>query len=1039
MLGDRLLRPGDGLHPGPGDGRGHPPPARLPPGPELLGPAPHLLGAAQPLPSPTHQPPGGNAPGWRWGAGIRGPPGALPGGAGHREPPPLRHRAGGRGDGGGRSDLAWDLPFLERALERVLGSRRDGGERPAALRMEGELAVSLPDPNISGDAYLDDFDGGDERTVSLLSTNWHLGSVPAFRDGAGDILPEVMDAASALPLVWQHSWVEEGPAGDSIGSSRASSPAPTSTGRSPSPGARPGSRGSSSPSVRRRGHPAEEPRWRSFTTLLSPTGTDLTQTEYLEFYVAEGDALTLVVDLGLVSEDAYFIDENGNTSGFRRHRALLGTGGPGPGGGPPPGEIWDPTADQRGVWPEDVPGRAGSGLSPGGPPGELHPGNGRRDTEDLNGNGVLDTEERYARYVIRLDGTSPYLARDRAGTGTRFRRYRIPLRGPGAIYPAGGFSQADWRNVQFLRVTVAGRAGVPPHPGPDAPGGIPVGEAGRGRGPPGDRGGYPGGGRGPGRLPGGGALGRGRLPAPPGGAGAPGRPLLGGGGTGSGVPGALPGPPVPGPGTGRPGRGLFPLPPAPPGLPGLSGDAPLGPGPGGGLGPPGRDGLLREGGKRSGELLPLAGAPGGGAGPCGRLPRGLAPGADPGVQPVDRPTAAGGTPPGPLPSGPGGRSGGGVERRLHLRRGPPGPGPGAEPGGGAGDLHGGLEPGGGPHQRRGLDQRAPPGGRGPYTRRCPPRHHGAGWGRPPAAPPGVPGERSPLPDPGRGGHLPAGERPEPVREPPARGESPRSLGNGPSPLLLPLPVRPGPLLPGGDRPPGRRLPEPPHGSLPGVQGRRGQPDAGDHRLRGPGRPSPSAGAQGRGLPERWSDPHHREPRRGRGRGGAGGRPAHPPDGGTGPRLPGTRGADLPAAELGPAGERRPLAVVPGGDPGGVRVPLPELPDHPLRPDRGVPGAGGRPPPRSGAAGRHGGGPGAMARLPGPHRVPPGGTLTVEVDVESRRDLLDPLEGVETQRPVSWCRRNGGASWGRTWDGRPTGISRPDSASARSPSGDSGPT
>ncbi len=86
-------------------------------------------------------------------------------------------------------------------------------------------------------------------------------------------------------------------------------------------------------------------------------------------------------------------------------------------------------------------------------------GNGRRDTEDLNGNGVLDTTERYVRYVVHLDGSSPYLARPRGGggTGTGFRLYRIPLRGPDAIHPAGAFTEADWRAVQFLRVTVAGR------------------------------------------------------------------------------------------------------------------------------------------------------------------------------------------------------------------------------------------------------------------------------------------------------------------------------------------------------------------------------------------------------------------------------------------------------------------------------------------------------------------------------------------------------------------------------------------------------
>jgi hypothetical protein len=42
-----------------------------------------------------------------------------------------------------------------------------------------------------------------------------------------------------------------------------------------------------------------------------------------------------------------------------------------------------------------------------------------------------------ARYVVRLDGSSPYLVRTREETGTRFRLYRIPLRGPDAPFPGG--------------------------------------------------------------------------------------------------------------------------------------------------------------------------------------------------------------------------------------------------------------------------------------------------------------------------------------------------------------------------------------------------------------------------------------------------------------------------------------------------------------------------------------------------------------------------------------------------------------------------
>ncbi|HKJ02147.1 MAG TPA: hypothetical protein VJ997_06820, partial [Longimicrobiales bacterium] len=82
-------------------------------------------------------------------------------------------------------------------------------------------------------------------------------------------------------------------------------------------------------------------------------------------------------------------------------------------------------------------------------------GNGRRDQEDLDGDGNLDVAERHLRFVIRLDGASPYLARTRGETGTDFQLYRIPIRGPDALDVGGALSEADLRAVKHLRLTLA--------------------------------------------------------------------------------------------------------------------------------------------------------------------------------------------------------------------------------------------------------------------------------------------------------------------------------------------------------------------------------------------------------------------------------------------------------------------------------------------------------------------------------------------------------------------------------------------------------
>ena len=354
---------------------------------------------------------------------------------------------------GARSTIDADLPALDRALTSLFGSRAGTG---SSLSIEGEVALSLPDPNRSGDAFLDDFDVGDERTVSLLSNAWFLGSRTNFREGAEDLLPPVLDATTAASLVWQHTYIERGVLGDSLGTfdgffpqeiDRQINVAGTQT-REPGLRLTFGTLGESLFS---------ENRWRSLTTVLSPTGTDLTYTEFLDFYVAGADSLTLLVDLGVVSEDAFFIDSSGRASGVQPT-----TGNPWGVGvfdqeaDPLRGEIWDLMADGRGVWVEGCLAEPGRVYDVGQSAANCTRGNGRRETEDLNGNQELDRTERTVRYVVTLDGSSPHLARDRGETGTEFRLYRIPIQGPLSLVPAGQFTDADWRAVQFMRVTVAG-------------------------------------------------------------------------------------------------------------------------------------------------------------------------------------------------------------------------------------------------------------------------------------------------------------------------------------------------------------------------------------------------------------------------------------------------------------------------------------------------------------------------------------------------------------------------------------------------------
>ena len=368
--------------------------------------------------------------------------------------PRLGAEPGALGMVGARTRLDFALGGVDRLLSALPGLGQESG---SALRVDGELAVSLPDPNLSGDGYIDDFDAGDERTVSLISTNWHLGSRPELRDGGEDVMPQVLDRESAASLVWQHAWVETGTAGDSVGVFEGFLPQQdidrqinVAGGQVREPGLHLAF-GREQPGI------FDQPRWRSVTALLSSTGVDMTQTEFLDFYAADGDEVVLIIDVGMVSEDAFFIDDQGNTSGIHPVTGRpWGLGALDQEADPLRGEVWSRASDAIGVWNETCEAEPGRIYPLGDRRANCTRGNGRRDTEDLNGNGVLDETERYMRYVVRLDASSPFLSRSRTATGTRFRLFRVPLRGPHAVNPGGRFTEADWRGVQFMRVTVVG-------------------------------------------------------------------------------------------------------------------------------------------------------------------------------------------------------------------------------------------------------------------------------------------------------------------------------------------------------------------------------------------------------------------------------------------------------------------------------------------------------------------------------------------------------------------------------------------------------
>ena len=349
------------------------------------------------------------------------------------------------------------LPWLDRLIGKLPGQGSSGA---SGFSLSGEVAASLPNPNTADFAFLDDFDGSQHSTVSLFAHAWVHGSAPALHTGAEELL-SAADASNAADLVWQHTWIETSPAGDSLGLHEGYFPHLEIDRRIRVAGSErrePGLLLSFSPRASPGG--TRGPDWRSLTTVLATNGLDLTRTEYLEFYADASDALSLVIDLGIVSEDALVFDSLGRTSGTRSSDGRMwGEGMLDQEADPRLGEIWGEGADLRGVWDEGCLAERGRIYRIGDPRAVCTRGNGRSDSEDLDNDGNLDTAERHLRFVVALDGSSPYRVRSSLETETPFEFYRVPLAGTGAVEVGGAFTDAHLRSVRHMRITVVGSGG----------------------------------------------------------------------------------------------------------------------------------------------------------------------------------------------------------------------------------------------------------------------------------------------------------------------------------------------------------------------------------------------------------------------------------------------------------------------------------------------------------------------------------------------------------------------------------------------------
>lgn len=397
--------------------------------------------------------------------------------------------------GGISTDLRFDLPGVSRLVEGLVKGPMTAR---STLDIDAEVAFSRPDPNRSGEAFLEEFEDDQGIPISLRENAWQFGSRPASSLGAEPLgFTAGFDSTDAVQLVWQNL-VPDGRGGvrelrptdiDTNIVIRGGSTIGTETVmyltfHADTAGGIVSFDNSSAWSLPRRDF---APRWRSMVTPISLTGRDLSRNEFLEFWVFESasrpirdNGMQLLVDLGTVSEDAFalkpesFTVSGGDTTFTGRAYAGVGTLDT----ERSPTGTFNASTDDNGILgdrpllqlPEggdsllQLCRRNLSSLVEVFPWGDLGArctaGNGVLDTEDLDADLLLNARgpgEDVFRYVVDLNDPK-YLVRTGVQTvdpndSTRvagWTLYRIPLREVDRT-----IGQPNIRLVKHLRVTFA--------------------------------------------------------------------------------------------------------------------------------------------------------------------------------------------------------------------------------------------------------------------------------------------------------------------------------------------------------------------------------------------------------------------------------------------------------------------------------------------------------------------------------------------------------------------------------------------------------
>ena len=339
---------------------------------------------------------------------------------------------------------------------------------PSTLNIQGNAAVSMPNPNTKGEAYIDDMEGNREsNTLGLGRLGWMWSSIP-LNDVGNPVSPLLSDHAR---INWYNP--------RNIVKEKDLKPILTKE---------EGSDNDRTVLEMNILYPTDSvftaTTWTGLTQALSRTGQDLSRTRFVEIWVNDhrkadhpNTHARLHLDFGTVSEDAFW-DRNALPNGKldtedKNRDTKLDRGD----------DITTPYEDTGldGLRDVDEPGYdPNTNPDPDGDDYHYETGstdysginntegnsigdpNGRPETEDLNLDGALETDNDYYEATVDLSDTAYVaidVARDYPGftlkSDNGWRLFRIPLDSP-AFRSVG---RPNWQDIKHARLWVDGMTG----------------------------------------------------------------------------------------------------------------------------------------------------------------------------------------------------------------------------------------------------------------------------------------------------------------------------------------------------------------------------------------------------------------------------------------------------------------------------------------------------------------------------------------------------------------------------------------------------